>query len=174
MSLLPAHWPGLPSLYSRFGLVWRFIWYARGLNWQADRVAYAEHIGYGVKGALKSIVAWLIPFGTHSWRFYPIFTVLVFIFHIGLLVTPLFLLGHNLLLQERWGISLPAIPEALADTLTVAMMVAGVLHSAAPYRPAPGAHPDQTLRFACPGYCHGALFNRIPGPSCRWGTTISG
>ncbi len=108
------------------GLTWRFIWYARGLNWQADRVAYTEHLSYGVKGALRSIVAWLIPFGTHSWRFYPIFTVLVFVFHIGLLVTPLFLLGHNLLLQERFGFSLPTISEALADTLTVAMIVAGI------------------------------------------------
>jgi nitrate reductase gamma subunit len=108
------------------GLIWRFIWYARGLNWQADRVAYAEHASYGIKGALRSIIAWLIPFGTHSWRFYPVFTVLVFVFHIGLLITPFFLLGHNLLLQERWGFSLPSIPEALADTLTVAMMVAGV------------------------------------------------
>jgi nitrate reductase gamma subunit len=109
-----------------FGLVWRLIWYARGLNWQADRVAYSEHVGYGVRGALRSIIAWLIPFGTHSWRFYPVFTVLVFVFHIGLLVTPVFLLGHNLLMQERWGFSLPTISESLADTLTVAMMVAGV------------------------------------------------
>ena len=120
----PLAW--ITFLVFSFGLIWRFIWYARGLNWQADRVAYTEYAVYGVKGALRSIIAWLIPFGTHSWRFYPIFTVLVFVFHIGLLITPLFLLGHNLLLEERWGFSLPAIPEALADILTVAMMVAGV------------------------------------------------
>jgi nitrate reductase gamma subunit len=109
-----------------FGLIWRFIWYFRGLNWQADRVAYMENLGYGLKGAVRSIVSWLIPFKTHSWRFYPGFTILVFVFHIGLLVTPIFLLGHNILLQGRWGFSLPTLPEALADGLTVAMIVAGV------------------------------------------------
>jgi nitrate reductase gamma subunit len=108
------------------GLIWRFVWYARGLNWQADRVTYTQNISYGVKGALRSIVSWLVPFGTHSWRFYPGFTVLVFVFHLGLLITPIFLLGHNLLLEERLGFSLPTIPEALADTLTVAMIVAGI------------------------------------------------
>ncbi len=108
------------------GLIWRFFRYARGLNWQADRVTYTQNMGPGTKGALRSIVAWLIPFGTHSWRFYPGFTVLVFVFHIGVLVTPLFLLGHNLMLEEAWGFSLPSIPEALADTLTVAMLIAGL------------------------------------------------
>jgi nitrate reductase gamma subunit len=108
------------------GLIWRFIYYVRGLNWQADRVSYTRNIGYGVKGAARSIAAWLIPFGTHSWRFYPGFTVLVFVFHIGILFVPLFLLGHNLMLQDAWGFSLPTIPEALADTFTVAMLIAGL------------------------------------------------
>lgn len=108
------------------GLIWRLINYARGLNWQADRVTYTQNVGYGVKGAVRSIVAWLIPFGTRSWRFYPLFTVLVFVFHIGILLTPLFLLGHNMMLEAAWGFSFPTISEALADTLTVSMLVAGV------------------------------------------------
>ncbi len=108
------------------GLIWRFISYVRGLNWQADRVTYTRNVGAGVKGAARSIVAWLIPFGTHSWRFYPGFTVLVFVFHIGILLTPIFLLGHNLMLQAAWGFSFPTLPEALADTLTVAMLIAGL------------------------------------------------
>lgn len=108
------------------GLIVRFIMYFRGLNWQADRVAYTQQMGPGIKGALRSIVAWLIPFGTHSWRFYPTFTIFVFVFHIGLLFTPLFLLGHNMMMEAAWGFSFPTIPEALADTLTVAMMVAGL------------------------------------------------
>ncbi|MFZ1983810.1 MAG: hypothetical protein WAU91_05305 [Desulfatitalea sp.] len=109
------------------GLIWRGIWYVRGLDWRLDRVSYGQNVGYGIRGALRSIVRWLIPYGTHSWRFYSGFTALVFIFHIGLLLTPIFLLAHNLLLQERWGVRLPALPEALADTLTVAMLVAALL-----------------------------------------------
>ncbi|MGD9223542.1 MAG: hypothetical protein PVH22_09860 [Desulfobacteraceae bacterium] len=108
------------------GLIWRFVNYVRGLNWQADRVAYTENPGAGASGALRSIIVWLIPFGTHSWRFYPGFTVLVFVFHIGILFTPIFLLGHNLMLEQAWGFSFPTIPEALADTMTVAMLLATV------------------------------------------------
>ena len=108
------------------GLIWRFVWYVRGLDWQMDRVAYTEHAAYGAKGALRSIISWLIPWGTHSWRFYSGFTVLVFVFHVTLLLTPVFLLGHNLLLKERWGFSLPTLPDSLADAMTVAMMLAAL------------------------------------------------
>jgi nitrate reductase gamma subunit len=109
------------------GLIWRGIWYVRGLDWRLDRVSYGQNVGYGIRGALRSIIRWLIPYGTHSWRFYSGFTAMVFLFHIGLLVTPVFLLAHNLLLQERWGVRLPALPEALADTLTVVVMIAALL-----------------------------------------------
>ena len=106
------------------GLIWRAIWYVRGLHWQMDRVAYREHLAHGVKGAFRSIGRWLIPFGTHGWRFYPGFTILVFTFHVCLLITPVFLLGHNLLLEERWGFRLPSLPEAMTDFMTIAVMVA--------------------------------------------------
>jgi len=109
-----------------FGLLYRLVWYIRGLNWQLDRVAYSQHVGYGVKGALRSIFFWLVPFGTHSWRFYPVFTILVFVFHICLLATPIFLMGHNVLLLERWGFSLPTLPEGVADVMTIGVMVAAL------------------------------------------------
>jgi len=108
------------------GLLYRLVWYIRGLNWQLDRVTYSENVAYGIKGALRSIFYWLLPFGTHSWRFYPGFTILVFVFHICLLATPVFLTGHNVLLLERWGISLPSLPEGLTDLMTVAVMVAAL------------------------------------------------
>jgi nitrate reductase gamma subunit len=109
-----------------FGLLYRLVWYIRGLNWQLDRVTYTENIGYGIKGALRSIFFWLVPFGTHSWRFYPVFTLLVFVFHICLLVTPVFLMGHNVLLLERWGFSLPTLPERVADLMTMGVIVAAL------------------------------------------------
>jgi len=108
------------------GLLYRLVWYIRGLNWQMDRVTYSQNVGYGIKGALRSIFYWLVPFGTRSWRFYPGFTILVFVFHICLLVTPVFLMGHNVLLLERWGFSLPSLPEGLADVMTLAVIVAAV------------------------------------------------
>lgn len=108
------------------GILVRIVTYIRGLNWQMDRVAYQAFPAAGFRGAVRSVLYWLLPFGTHSWRFYPVFTIFVFVFHICLLVTPVFLLGHNLLLQERWGFSFGTLPEGLTDGMTVALMVAAV------------------------------------------------
>ena len=105
------------------GVIYRAVWYIRGLNWQADRVAYTAHFGYGLKGAIRSIVFWLIPFGTRSWRFYPGMTVLFFGFHFCLLFTPVFLEAHNILLAERWGFSLPSISGPTGDFLTILLLV---------------------------------------------------
>ena len=108
------------------GIIVRAVLYIRGLNWQMDRVAYRPHMRYGIRGAVRSIVYWLLPYGTHSWRNNPFFTLLVFLLHIGVLITPVFLLGHNVLLQERWGFSLPTISEGAADLLTVLVIFSAV------------------------------------------------
>jgi nitrate reductase gamma subunit len=109
------------------GNVVRLVLYVRGLDWKLDRVTYSVNTAYGVKGAVRSILFWLTPFGTRSWRDNPGFTLLVFVLHIGLIFTPLFLLGHNILLQERWGFSLWSMPEALADAMTIAVILSAVL-----------------------------------------------
>lgn len=109
------------------GLIIRVVQYIKGLDWQADRVAYGEQTSHGIKGALRSIFFWMLPYGTRGWRFYPGFTLMVFVFHIGLLVTPLFLLSHNILLRQRWGFSLWSLPDPVADVLTVLVIVAAIL-----------------------------------------------
>jgi nitrate reductase gamma subunit len=107
------------------GIIVRIVLYIRGLDWQIDRVAYRPHLKYGIKGALRSIFFWLVPFGTRSWRFYKGMTILVFVFHIGLILTPIFLKGHNIILEERWGFSLPTISEKTADLMTIAVIISG-------------------------------------------------
>ena len=105
------------------GIVVRLVMYVRGLDWKLDRVTYSVNTGHGVRGAVRSIAFWLTPFGSHGWRANPMFTVFVYVMHVGLIVTPLFLLGHNLLLQERWGVSGWSLPEPVSDVLTVAVLV---------------------------------------------------
>ena len=78
------------------------------------------------KGRLRSILFWIFPYGTRSWRKNPWFTLWVFTMHFGLLFTPIFLLGHNILLKEKWGISLWTLPEAVADGFTVIVIVSVV------------------------------------------------
>ena len=108
------------------GLIVRAVLYVKGLDWKLDRVTYSVNTSYGVKGAARSILFWLMPFGTRSWRNNPWFTLWVFLMHVGLLITPVFLLGHNVLMRERLGFSLWTIPEGLADFLTILVMVSVV------------------------------------------------
>ncbi|MBW2180725.1 MAG: hypothetical protein JRG81_10220 [Deltaproteobacteria bacterium] len=108
------------------GLFVRFVLYVKGLDWKADRVTYRVNTIYGIKGAVRSIFFWLIPFGTRSWRNNIAFTMAFFVFHAGLLITPIFLQAHNIILKERWGVSFFTLPDALADLMTI-----GVILSAA-------------------------------------------
>ncbi|MFH2093743.1 MAG: sulfate respiration complex protein HmcE [Pseudomonadota bacterium] len=105
------------------GMLARFIMYFKGLSWQLDRVAYTTYPMEGMKGAFRSIYKWLIPFGTYGWRTQPFVTLAFFGFHLGAVLVPLFLLGHNLFLQEKIGISLFAISSSFADVLSWAAIV---------------------------------------------------
>lgn len=72
-----------------------------------------------LKGTLKSIFHWVIPFASRSWRLRPIVTIVTFLFHICLVFTPIFLLSHNILWQESWGITWWSLPENVADMMTL-------------------------------------------------------
>lgn len=109
------------------GMFVRIVLYVRGLNWQMDRVAYKAFPAVGFKGAATSIVKWLIPFGTHSWRRQPFMTLIFFGFHIGAVLVPLFLLAHNIFLKEKIGFSLPTLNPALADILTWMVVISAML-----------------------------------------------
>jgi nitrate reductase gamma subunit len=107
------------------GLLVRAAVYIKGLDWRLDRVAYAQYPKQGAKGALRSIGHWILPFGSRNWRVKPLFTLVFFTFHLGLIITPLFLQGHAVIAHQRLGLAWPAIPMALADALTIAVLITG-------------------------------------------------
>ncbi len=78
------------------------------------------------KFGLRSIFHWLVPFGSTNMRLRPVFTIVSFLFHIGLIFTPIFLLAHNILWYQSWRISWWTIPDWLADIMTVVVILAGV------------------------------------------------
>lgn len=100
------------------GMLVRTVMYFRGLSWQLDRVAYRVYPMHGLKGAWRSIYKWLIPFGTYGWRKQPYVTLAFFGFHLGAVLVPLCLIGHNLFLKEKIGISFFTISNGLADALS--------------------------------------------------------
>jgi len=105
------------------GIIVRFVLYFKGLSWQLDRVAYKAYPAQGLKGAANSILKWLIPFGTYGWRKQPFMTLIFFGFHIGAVIVPLFLLGHNVFLKEKISISFITLNPVLADILTWSVIV---------------------------------------------------
>lgn len=70
-------------------------------------------------------LAWLLPVG-RLWRKRPIYSVTSFLFHVGLLLVPCFLAAHVLLWKRSVGIAWPAIPQDLADWLTLLTIVTGL------------------------------------------------
>jgi len=121
----PMLW--LTFIVSFGGLLVRVVLYIKGLSQQLDRVAYRAHMSYGLKGAFNSIISFLNPVGARLWRIRPGFTLMFFAFHIGIVITPIFLIAHNVMLQENLGISLPALPSGVADFMTWMAIVAGLL-----------------------------------------------
>lgn len=113
-----------PGLYVSLGVFFiglgvRFVLYFLGLDWKLERVAYKADLGWGLKGGVYSAAKWLVPFGTHGWRAQPYAAAAFFMLHLGAVLVPLFLAGHNVVLKEALGFSLPSMPQWLANGLTV-------------------------------------------------------
>jgi nitrate reductase gamma subunit len=114
-----------PALWTSFliflgGLIVRIAWLFK-LSRRKDQVFY-NHAS--LSWGFKSILYWIVPWGSASMRQQPIFTFMVFAFHITLLAVPLFLNAHNILWDEAFGISLWSMPNQWADVMTVIALVA--------------------------------------------------
>lgn len=79
-----------------------------------------------VKSTLFSLLHWGTPFGSTVMRKNALLTIVGFIFHVGLLILPFFLLTHVLLFYEAWGLSWATLPEWTADAATLFVVAACV------------------------------------------------
>ena len=117
-----------PALWAAFiifivGLTVRLT-YLYGISKERDRVFY-NHVN--LKWAIRSIIHWLIPLGSVGLRKQPVFAIAFFLFHVCLLGVPIFLLAHNTLWQEAFGIGLPSLPDSVANVLTVVFLLAAAV-----------------------------------------------
>ena len=71
------------------------------------------------KGAVRSILHGLIPFGSTYMRKQPLFTLVTVIFHLCVIIMPLFLLAHTVLWYESWEILWWSLPDMLADLMAL-------------------------------------------------------
>jgi nitrate reductase gamma subunit len=79
-----------------------------------------------LKYGFRSLLHFSLPYGARVMRLRPLFTAVSFLFHICLLVTPIFVLGHAILWRESWGINIWSLPGWLA-TAMAAYVVLGVV-----------------------------------------------
>lgn len=117
-----------PSLYNllRGPLVWiAFFVFIGGSIYKVReliRLAKNEKVVMpymSLKFTLRSLFHWLVPFASVNWRNRWVITIVTFLFHIGLVFTPIFLVAHNVLMYESWGIDWWTLPEGLADIMTM-------------------------------------------------------
>lgn len=74
------------------------------------------------KYGLRSVLHWLLPFGSLGWRENPLVTVVTFVFHLCLLGLPLVALGHVALVEQWHGLAWWSPPEALTDALAMVVV----------------------------------------------------
>ncbi len=73
---------------------------------------------------VESTLKWLIPLGRFRNRAF--FSLTTFLFHVGVILVPLFLAGHVKLWREGVGLSWPTLPNAVSTTLTWIVIAAAV------------------------------------------------
>lgn len=73
---------------------------------------------------IRTTLEWLIPVG--KIRNEVLYSVTSVLFHIAILIVPVFLGGHIALWARGLGISWPAIPHDVADVLTITAIVTAV------------------------------------------------
>jgi len=81
---------------------------------------------------VETTFKWLVPAGRLRNR--ALFSLTTVLFHVGVILVPLFLAGHIKLWREGVGLSWPALPNGVATTLTwivIAAAVAVVIQRAA-------------------------------------------
>jgi nitrate reductase gamma subunit len=71
----------------------------------------------------QSIMAGLASLKGILWKTDPLMMIVTSVFHLCLILAPVFLLGHNILLDQSWGLSLWSLHESLADGLTMAVLI---------------------------------------------------
>lgn len=76
------------------------------------------------RDAIRSILHGIIPFSSITMRRQPLFLTITFIFHICVLLLPIFLLAHTVLWYESWGILWWSLPDTIADLMAIWVILA--------------------------------------------------
>lgn len=104
------------------GSIYRIVSMAK-LAKQKDTVIYSYADPFY---ALRSIMHWIIPFGSENMKQNPVMTIVTFAFHLCLVIAPIFLFAHVALVKEAWDISWIHISDKTADAMTLIVIASCV------------------------------------------------
>jgi nitrate reductase gamma subunit len=104
------------------GLIYQLIQFFR-LTKEKEWVYPPLEVKSEKKTAGKWVSLCLASLNGTMWKTYPVMTVMTSVFHVFLIVVPIFLLGHNMLLDQSWGLSLWSLPESITDILTIVILI---------------------------------------------------
>lgn len=120
--------------FARGPLVWiAFAIFIAGIAYrliQMVRLAKKEKVilpYLNFRYAVRSMSHWLFPYGSVNMRLRLLFTLVSFVFHICLIITPIFVLAHVVLFKESWGFGWWSLPDSLSNTMTILVVVAGII-----------------------------------------------
>lgn len=71
----------------------------------------------------QRIVDILASFKGTLWKTDPLMMVVTSVFHVCLILTPIFASGHGMLLNQSWGFNFWSFPESFTDVLTIAVLI---------------------------------------------------
>lgn len=103
------------------GMVYQFVTMLRSA--QKDKVIYPY---MSLKYSLRSLFHWIIPFASRNMRARYEVTIVTFVFHICLVLIPIFLLAHVAMFAFAWGAKWVVISEGAANYMTLAVILACV------------------------------------------------
>jgi nitrate reductase gamma subunit len=104
------------------GLIFQFIQFFR-LTQKKEWVYPPGEIKREKKTFGKWAAFCLASLNGTLWETDPLITIVTSLFHVLLILVPIFLLGHNMLLDQSWGVSLWSLPESVSDILTLVFFV---------------------------------------------------
>ncbi len=80
---------------------------------------------YLYRQVIITTIKWLFPFKEMNNRLW--YSITSVSFHVGLILIPIFLVGHIMLWKRGIGIGWPGLPQHITDGLTVLTVVTGIL-----------------------------------------------
>lgn len=93
---------------------------------QTKKKEYQIFSYMSLRYGLRSLFVWLMPFATVNMRKHPVFTTITFLFHISLILSPIFLVAHVMLVDEAFNISWYTLPDQVADMMTAIVVITGI------------------------------------------------